>query len=553
MIYSNKKNEKDKRVREYIIPQKIIKTFGNVENADILLEKNSNQTLFDNSNVVSLETVKDNNAAILIDFGFEFCGGVSVTVYSAPSDNDAKMRLCFGESVNEALSHVGEKNSCNDHNPRDFEVSLSFFSTNQWGNTGYRFLYIELLTECKITLTSVQGVCVYKPYKFIGSFKSSDKLLNEIYKTAAHTCHMCMQDEIWDGIKRDRLVWIGDLYPELMTIKYLFGNVPDVESALKFSASILPENAWINSIPTYSLWWIINADSWCCYSGDERFLANNKTTINRIIKQILDNVNDSGVFTADDFIDWPTKDLPAAKEGVKALTMMFYNASINIKKYVDADLVEKCIINREKLKHILCSSLGFKQIASLLILNDMAQKECVELLKDGNVNGYSTFMSYFIFSALSKVADEKTTLNALKEYYGAMLELGATTFWEDFDISWKENSCRIDEICPENKRDIHGDNGKYCYQGFRHSLCHGWSSGPLPFLTEYVLGINIIDRSCKKIRISPHVDTLKYVSGSIATPYGKLSVEHKKDKNGKIITKYKAPKEIEVICEDKNV
>ncbi len=549
MIYSDEKNEKDTRVREYLIPQKIIKTLGKVENAELLLQKSSTQTLLNNRNAVKLTTDKDKKASILIDFGFEFCGGISVTVYSAPQSNDAKMRLCFGESVNEALSHLGEKNACNDHNPRDFEVTLSNFSTNQWGNTGFRFLYIELLTECTVTLTSVQGVCVYKPYEFYGSFNSSDETLNEIYKTAAHTCHMCMQDEIWDGIKRDRLVWIGDLYPELMTIKYLFGNIPDVESALNFSVSVLPEGFWINTMPTYSLWWIINAVEWTEYTGDKTFLKNNKDLINRMIRQILSKTDDLGVFTADDFIDWPTKDLPAAKEGIKALTMMFYNASINLKKYIDDDLVDMCVANRKKLRNIQCSSLGFKQIAALLILNKMAKKESAELLKDGNVNGYSTFMSYFIFSALSKVADEKTTLKALKDYYGAMIELGATTFWEDFDISWKENACRIDEICPENKSDIHGDNGKYCYQGFRHSLCHGWSSGPVPFLTEYVLGINVIKSGCKKIKISPHLGDLDFIKGSIATPYGKLTVEHT-NKKGKIITKYNAPKEIEIICED---
>lgn len=43
-------------------------------------------------------------------------------------------------------------------------------------------------------------------------------------------------------------------------------------------------------------------------------------------------------------------------------------------------------------------------------------------------------------------------------------------------------------IVPEGKVDIHGAYGDYCYNGYRHSLCHGWSSGPCPWLTEHVLG-----------------------------------------------------------------
>ena len=36
----------------------------------------------------------------------------------------------------------------------------------------------------------------------------------------------------------------------------------------------------------------------------------------------------------------------------------------------------------------------------------------------------------------------------------------------------------------EGQRDIHGDFGAFCYQGFRHSLCHGWSAGVIGFLKE---------------------------------------------------------------------
>jgi alpha-L-rhamnosidase len=42
---------------------------------------------------------------------------------------------------------------------------------------------------------------------------------------------------------------------------------------------------------------------------------------------------------------------------------------------------------------------------------------------------------------------------------------------------------QIDEIVPAGKKDIHDDYGAYCYVGFRHSLCHGWASGPTAFLS----------------------------------------------------------------------
>jgi len=64
------------------------------------------------------------------------------------------------------------------------------------------------------------------------------------------------------------------------------------------------------------------------------------------------------------------------------------------------------------------------------------------------------------------VFDKETAVAMMKEYYGAMLDKGATTFWEDFDISWAENSCRIDEFPKEGEKDIHGDFGAYCLRAF---------------------------------------------------------------------------------------
>jgi len=137
------------------------------------------------------------------------------------------------------------------------------------------------------------------------------------------------------------------------------------------------------------------------------------------------------------------------------------------------------------------------------------------------------------------------SLEIIRKYWGAMLELGATTFWEDFDIGWTDNAGRIDEIVPEGKTDAHGDRGKFCYMQFRHSLCHGWASGPTAFLSEYILGINIVEPGCRKIRITQNIGDLQWVKGTYPTPMGKVYVEHRRV-NGEIVTTYSAPDTIEI-------
>ena len=122
-----------------------------------------------------------------------------------------------------------------------------------------------------------------------------------------------------------------------------------------------------------------------------------------------------------------------------------------------------------------------------------------------------------------------------------------TTFWEDFDLDWMENAAGIDEIVPEGKVDIHGDYGAFCYQKYRHSLCHGWSSGPVPFLSQYVLGIQIAEPGCRKLIIEPHLGDLDWAKGTFATPYGVVEVSHKKQADGTVKTSFAAPDGVEII------
>lgn len=55
-----------------------------------------------------------------------------------------------------------------------------------------------------------------------------------------------------------------------------------------------------------------------------------------------------------------------------------------------------------------------------------------------------------------------------------------------------KNAGRIDELPNEGKAYVHCTYGGYCYKQLRHSFCHGWASGPTSWLTEYVLGVQVL-------------------------------------------------------------
>ncbi len=149
--------------------------------------------------------------------------------------------------------------------------------------------------------------------------------------------------------------------------------------------------------------------------------------------------------------------------------------------------------------------------------------------------------------ARAKAGDVQGCLDAIRQYWGGMLDMGATTFWEDFNLDWMVNAGRIDELPVAGKKDIHGDYGAYCYVGFRHSLCHGWASGPTPWLSEHVLGVQIMEPGCKTLKITPHLGDLQWAEGAFPTPLGVVNIRHDKQPDGSVKSKVDAPPGVKVV------
>lgn len=164
------------------------------------------------------------------------------------------------------------------------------------------------------------------------------------------------------------------------------------------------------------------------------------------------------------------------------------------------------------------------------------------------VSGVSTFYGYYMLEAMSLAGMTGRGLATLRDYWGAMLDMGATSFWEDFDVAWTNGAFRIDEMPAPRKLDIHGDFGKYCYEGFRHSLCHGWSCGPAPWLINNVLGIRPLDPGCRRVSVNPDLGDLEWAEGSMALPCGgvvKVRAERRRD--GGMAVSASAPDGVEIV------
>ena len=209
----------------------------------------------------------------------------------------------------------------------------------------------------------------------------------------------------------------------------------------------------------------------------------------------------------------------------------------------DKDTASLCTEAAARGRKVVPDVNSSKSGAALLALAGMvdAKKTSDDVLKVGGTKGVSTFYGFYVLQALAKSGDTDTAIDFISQYWGGMLDFGATTFWEDFDLAWTKDAGRIDELVPPGKKDLHGDFGAYCYLGFRHSFCHGWASGPTAWLSQNVLGVKPLDPGCKRVRIAPQLGHLAWAEGAYPTPLGPIKVRHERQADGSVKSDIQAP------------
>ena len=555
----------DSRVRTYVAPKRVLwksespdKRFGvrmSVTNESVLLKFRHGQTPEGGWGVAPSGCVLENKGekpGILLDFGRELHGGLQIGVgRGAPH---MRIRVRFGESASEAMSDIGEKGATNDHAIRDDVITVPSFGMREIGNTGFRFVRIDLETTGKVALEFVRAVELMRPMKRVGSFRCSDERLNRIWDTAVRTVHLCCQDYLWDGIKRDRLVWMGDSHPEARAIMAVFGAADVLKETLDYAIATTPADKWMNgSFDTYTAWFLRIMREWWFFTGDDGFIRERGDYLVKTIRHAIDTGCRAEKSPVSGFLDWPTRYNKAAeKAGSCALRAMAFDASAELAEVIgDSALASECRTAAAKQRSQRSDPAGAKSAAALMVLSGMSDARSVysDILGRDGYNRVSTFYGYYVLEAMAKAGESQHALNTVRDYWGAMLDMGATSFWEDFNIAWTNNAFRIDEMPVAGKKDVHGDYGDFCYQGFRHSLCHGWSCGPAPWCINNILGIRPVSAGCRKIEVRPFLGDLAWAEGAMALPDGRaIRVRVEKKADGGINIKADAPDGIEVAC-----
>ncbi len=490
-------------------------------------------------------------AVLLVDFGEEISGGIKLVFHKSTGSS---IRVCFGESAAEALSAIGECGSCNDHSVRDTVLAVPSLGSIEYGRTGFRFVCLSAVNGA-LEIVGLFARADHADLEWRASFESSDKKLNEIWRVCARTLHLNMQDMLLDGIKRDRLSWAGDMHPEVRCALALFGDTDCVRRTLRFVRDTTPKNAWMNGFPSYSLWWIVIQHDLYMYSADKDFLGENIACILDILSRFAKSMCGDGTFAGlDNFLDWSMHDNNSAKNAAFcALALMAFEKGAYLCRAIGTEELEAAASMLDsyakKLRSQKLWSVNKQAIAMQVLAGQKSPDSVCEALIKDTEHGISVFYGYYLICALSECKMTSHALATVKKYWGAMLDLGATTFFENFDLAEVEGEVpplKIDMPPTDGFKNIYAEGGAHCYKGYRRSLAHGWATGPLPWIAEYLLGIKILEPGCKRIAVDPCLAGLGWFKGKFPTPCGDIEISVTRT-DGEPEVEISAPEQIEIV------
>jgi hypothetical protein len=443
---------------------------------------------------------------------------------------NGKIQIFYGESKEEAMA--GKLAETWD----ELNVKNVFPVTDTLSTKAFRF--VKITKEKGVSFGGFSMLYQYLPLTQKGSFKCSDPEINDIYQTAMYTFQLNTRECHLDGIKRDRWVWSGDALQSYLMNFYTFFDEDVNKRTLWGLRGHDPVKKHINTILDYSYYWMIGVESHYQYTGDTTFVKQiyprMKETMNFCISRLNKNGLTEGKKEDWVFVDWA----PIDKTGEVSFEQLLFIKSLKAMKQCALVANDKTTADKmqlmydEKLKQFETIFWSTDKNAFLhnrkngnvsesvtrysnmfAILFDMVSAERKEqikksvILNDSILSITTPYMKFYELAALCEIGEQAKVLNFVKSYWGGMLKLGATTFWETYD--------------PKLPADKHYEMYK---RPFGKSLCHAWGANPVYLFGRYFLGVYPTTAAYKNYIIEPNLGGLRYMEGIVPTPQGNICV-----------------------------
>ncbi|MGZ3762575.1 MAG: alpha-L-rhamnosidase-related protein [Mucilaginibacter sp.] len=466
--------------------------------------------------------------SFFLDFGQETFGFVKLHGLKGRGN----LHIYYGESKEEALStehcETLDELAINEPQKKDSVMELS-----------KALRYVNVQFDNGVSVDSVSMLYEYAPLRELGGFRCSDDEINKIYDISKYTLHLATREFFIDGIKRDRWIWSGDAYQSYLMNYYSFFDSPTVSRTMLALRGKDPVTSHINTIMDYSFYWFLGIYDYYQYPGDKTFIKQFYPRMQSLMDYCLSRRNQDGMMVglAGDwvFIDWADG---LSKQGEVSFEQMLFcrsletmslcaklnNDSEGAARYyaLATDLkakIFKYYWNPEK--HALVHSrVDGVQTANVTRYANMfgiffnyftdEQKQEVKqnVLLNDNIQKITTpYMRFYELEALCAMGEQPYVLKQMKDYWGGMLKLGATSFWEEYNPT-------------KTGSDVYAMYGR----PFGKSLCHAWGASPIYLLGKYYLGVKPSSAGYDTWIAEPNLGGLKWMEGAVPTPNGNIKL-----------------------------
>lgn len=483
-------------------------------------EKNPEVFHFEYEPVLPVKKEKA-DGGILFDFGRELFGYLNIKT----ADKNDRFHISYGESKEEAV---------------DTEFSLVYEDIE--GETDYklrqrafRFIFVTGGDDVEISADYE-----YLPLEHKGSFRCDNEDVNKIWDMCAYTLQLTTREVQLEAIKRDRWLWGGDAYQAYKFSSYLFGDRDIIKRSTIALRGKEPVYEHINTITDYTFFWIIGLKEYLLYYNDLDFIDFIYPRAVSLMDFALKRVNDDGFIVGKDkdwiFIDWADID----KGGALCAEQMLCIAALRTMGYIAdkigkdgsdyyaraEEMTEKTnafFWNEEKGAYIDTYETGKNNITRqsniFAIMYDIASKKQREsimknvLLNDEIPQITTPYFEGYELDTMGMCGNFDYIENKIKTYWKGMLDLGATTVWEEY------------------KPELSGAEHYAMYGGkYAKSLCHAWGASPIYLLGRYFLGVEPVSDGFESFTVKPYLGSFGYIEGTVPINGGKVTVYLSKTK-----------------------
>ncbi|MGX5687833.1 alpha-L-rhamnosidase-related protein [Arcticibacter tournemirensis] len=466
--------------------------------------------------------------SLLVDFGKETFGFIRLKGLKG----NGRVSVYYGESKEEALA----TETCETLDHLEINAPVKKDSVM---NLTKAFRFVNVKYDPDVSIDSVSMLYEYLPVADRGDFRCSDAEINRIYDVSKYTFHLNTREFFIDGIKRDRWIWSGDAYQSYLMNYYLLFDSPSVTRTLLALRGKDPVSSHINTIMDYTFYWFLGISDYYLYTGDKKFIEQFYPRMQSLMEFCLSRRNGDGLMEGLPgdwvFIDWADG---LSKQGAVSFEQLLLARSLETMatcskivndpegaaKYekLASSLKAKIFATywSEQKQALVHSLVDGKQTENVTRYANMfgiffdyfneQQKQVVKqhvLLNDKIQKITTPYMRFYELEALCAMGEQKHVLTEMKDYWGGMLKLGATSFWEEYN--------------PSKKGAEH-----YAMYGrpFGKSLCHAWGASPLYLLGKYYLGVKPLSPGYASYVVEPVLGGLKWMDGKVPTPAGDVKV-----------------------------